>query len=752
MEISEFLNSKETYNKVLEILSEKTGVSPTELASRIKKEKTDDETWSGEILIDGFIAGGSVANILNYLAHGVEPVIRDIDIFYPYTREANIVKNVDGELYDKAYVQDGWVESEMEDFRQAFNTELTIDGDWYGNKWVQPNGDFCLMKSHFRDGIANYVEVHVGSRNVGTNRKMIILKGFDINSCQVGLDLNEKKIVYTDEFCEFLKSRQMKVTIPVNPFQTTIRLHRKIEDMEAYCDFENEVKLLQYVTLCNQNIANRFGSETYEKYLENKDLIDKYYQVIKIEKPIKGKEDPFTHSSYIPSFHIEGKELWVFVPKIKDYELKYFFNEPLALMNYWRTMVEDTISKPKQRKLQKIMDKIYEKGIVKDVNRGGLRNHEWVVKNGENVSETRLSQAFNSNLMIKYENHGIKLLNYIGNTVVHSIQHWVWYNLLVFKNYYDCDFHPKHIDYITEFMDEHRSLRWLFDTKSHKSKQSITLQYHYEMIRKIKSIANKRGDWVIGELENLSFENRTELLNSDNFKEWIEDYLSEREIELSKPLIEPLDLTGFEDIDCVTELITTKDLRSEGTRMGHCVGGYSSAIEGGRSRIFHIECDGIGSTLEVGVISDSIWSNFEFDLGDMRSISDTWKEHIDPHKLRKLQRLDRQLENVRVQRKQHYGRYPEKGNLTPTEKNKEIAEKLVEFISKNSSFMEDMLKDILYKRHLLEMEIRKEVWDWKQEELKTNPNGTITVETFDNADQHEFYIPARRNVPVDELF
>jgi hypothetical protein len=114
--------------------------------------------------------------------------------------------------------------------------------------------------------------------------------------------------------------------------------------------------------------------------------------------------------------------------------------------------------------------------------------------------------------------------------------------------------------------------------------------------------------------------------------------------------------------------------------------------------------------------------------------------------------LDRQLENVRVQRKQHYGRYPEKGNLTPTEKNKEIAEKLVEFISKNSSFMEDMLKDILYKRHLLEMEIRKEVWDWKQEELKTNPNGTITVETFDNADQHEFYIPARRNVPVDELF
>jgi len=62
-----------------------------------------------------------------------------------------------------------------------------------------------------------------------------------------------------------------------------------------------------------------------------------------------------------------------------------------------------------------------------------------MVKKGEKVIETTLKQKINSNLRIKYKNHGIDLINKIGDKKIHDIQHWVWFNLLVHSNYYDCD-------------------------------------------------------------------------------------------------------------------------------------------------------------------------------------------------------------------------------------------------------------------------------------------------------------------------
>jgi hypothetical protein len=777
MDVVKFLESETAFDFVATMLATKHKVDLVELTTKIKTESKEETPWDGEVEIDGFIAGGAVANLLNEFVNHVPAVVRDIDVFHLYNRKPNIVHNVDGDLFDREYIQDGWVESDMEDFRQAFESELTVDGDWYGNKWVQPNGDFCLMKSHFRQGIANYVEVHVGTqkkvKNMRKLKQLIILRGFDINACQVGIDVKNKKVIYTDDFVEFLKSRQMKVTIPVNPIQTTIRLLKKMKDLQCYCDINNEVKLLQYACFCLDNISNRFGSETYEKYLEHKDQLDKVFEIIKIEKPEKTfarqqpLEDPFrmrpSYDGIGNGFHVEGKELWLFAPKLNSYDLDYYFNHPLSLINYWR-MNEDSVSQVKKRKIKKITDYLYSKGVGKyneDTPRYGRRDGD------EYVYEVPLADMLGGrNSIRKYDAHGLHSYGSVAHKLVYRVDHWLWHNLVSHENYFDCDFHESHIEYIDNFMNDHRGLRWLFDATlslynedelpgSHSAGTTSidgTLQGQYNKIRVIKSISNKRGEWIVGELENLQYDKRQKLVQSEDLGKFINDYLDEREKELSLPLVEKLDLSGFEYVDCVTEINTTKDLKSEGTRMGHCVGGYSSAIKDGRSRIFHIECDGIGSTLEVGVTSDSIWPRL--DIGNMREISDSWKEHIDRSRLRRLETLDRQLENTKFSIKQHRGRYPEKGNLNPTETNKEIAKKLVEFITESGTFLEDRIKDILYKRHQMEMEIRKEVWEKEQHKLETNPNGTITVQTFDDADQNlnQHYIPARRNVPIDEIF
>lgn len=726
MDIIDFLESKETYNKVLQIISERTNTNPKELASRVIEEPKETK-------IDGFIAGGSVANVLNYIKHGVEPVIRDIDIFYPHDKNEN----------DKS--ENKWVESEMLDLKGPIDTSLRVDGDWYGNKWVQPNGDFCLMISHSRDGVSNYIKVHVGTENKKINKKMIILRVFDINACQVGLDLKEEKILYTQDFVEFLRSRQMLVTIPVNPFQTTMRLHRKIKDMEAYCDFENEVKMLQYGTLCRENVANRFGSETYEKYLENKEMVDKYFDVTKVKKPKKYRGDNIFEP---PTLYSEGHKLWMFLPKIKKYELDYVFDHPLTLINYWRTFMNPNLGGSKKRKVQKIMDKIFENGVsVKS-----LDDVARPIKPKEGVVQTTLGDKL-SYIIEMCERHDVKFFDKLKDKKIYQINHWVWYNLLMYKKYYDCDFHPKHIDYINSFTEEHMNLRWLFNT----GKSRMTIQEQYENIKTIKSISNQRGQWVIGELENMRHDDRIALSSSDDIGKSLESYLDKIDVNLSKPLVEPLDLSNFEHNGCVRELINTKDLREEGYRMGHCVGGYSSSLESGKSRMFHIECDGIGSTLEVGISgSGSVWPKFE--SAKAREIPQDWEDYSSREDMILLKDYDRKLEMSKFKIKQHYGRYPEKGNLEPTETNKELAESLVEFLNENC--FDVMVKDILWERHELELKIRKEVYEnkTKEENLKkareAKDRGQPVVTVIDYSgwgSNSDYVVPETRNVVVDDV-
>jgi hypothetical protein len=156
---------------------------------------------------------------------------------------------------------------------------------------------------------------------------------------------------------------------------------------------------------------------------------------------------------------------------------------------------------------------------------------------------------------------------------------------------------------------------------------------------------------------------KTQLDNIEITKEWVQSLIDKEKERMAKPLCEPYDLSDFKYKDYVRELTSPLDLKVEGSVMGHCVGGYSNALEDGRSRIFHIEVDGIGSTLELGVCKDNtnnVWRNIDFGIDPKPTLPDYEQEF-----------------NI----KQHYGRYPEKGNKRPTNKNRGIAFKLAYFLA-----------------------------------------------------------------------
>lgn len=91
--------------------------------------------------------------------------------------------------------------------------------------------------------------------------------------------------------------------------------------------------------------------------------------------------------------------------------------------------------------------------------------------------------------------------------------------------------------------------------------------------------------------------------------EWVKGYVADYKSRFSGALVEPIDLLAFEHRASVRELVSDVDLRVEGARMCHCVGGYAGEVKDGYSRIFHIEVNGRHSTLEV--CYGSRWSNSE---------------------------------------------------------------------------------------------------------------------------------------------
>jgi hypothetical protein len=91
--------------------------------------------------------------------------------------------------------------------------------------------------------------------------------------------LLNKKIVYTPEFVDYLETKQLKVSNPCSPIQTSIRLFKKISDLNCYCDIKHEMRFLTVASkrFNNRNITKIVGPETKAKYDKFKNKIQDYF-------------------------------------------------------------------------------------------------------------------------------------------------------------------------------------------------------------------------------------------------------------------------------------------------------------------------------------------------------------------------------------------------------------------------------------------------------------------------------------------
>lgn len=205
----------------------------------------------------GFIAGGSIANIVWELVSGKKAIVNDIDVF----------------------IFDGIINEINPNDRQSLfryqEKESKFWEDYTGMRYSSINKDFYTIESSTHDGMFNHVKYK--SNKPDTD---IILRSFDINSTKVGYSIEEDKVYWTKEFEDFLNSGELKVCNLMTPSHTAIRIVKKSKELDCVLD-KFELDLLRHALewRFNDIIKFKFRERYYSMYNDHIEQLNCYFTI-----------------------------------------------------------------------------------------------------------------------------------------------------------------------------------------------------------------------------------------------------------------------------------------------------------------------------------------------------------------------------------------------------------------------------------------------------------------------------------------
>jgi hypothetical protein len=240
------------------------------------------ETW--KLPKKGFLAGGSISNLIWEEISGNKSIINDIDIFIldEILELQPQVRNK--ELYSFSEKDVVWLE----------------DG-YQGINFIQRNKDHYTIKESTQDGIFNYVKYSSNVTDPG-----IIIRSFDINCTAIGYSIDEDKFYWTKDFEDFLSNGNLKVTNLRTPCHTAIRIVKKQDELNAILD-DFELKILQYTMIRGSSIET-YKINFQERYLN---LFAKY--IDKLSEFFYIKKD-LDLMGYVKYTHNKDVKLWKLLP------------------------------------------------------------------------------------------------------------------------------------------------------------------------------------------------------------------------------------------------------------------------------------------------------------------------------------------------------------------------------------------------------------------------------------------------------
>jgi hypothetical protein len=205
----------------------------------------------------GFIAGGSIANLVWELVSGNKAVVNDIDVFI-----------FDGAI-DKIDTDDKTLLFRYQEKETKFWEDYT------GMRFSSINKDFYTIVSSEHDGMFNKIKYK--SNKVDTD---LILRSFDINCTKVGYSIEEDKVYYDKDFEEFLQTGELKISNLMTPSHSVIRIVKKKKELN--CKLEKfELDLLRHSLewRFTDIIKIRFRERYFEMFKEYSEDLKEYFNI-----------------------------------------------------------------------------------------------------------------------------------------------------------------------------------------------------------------------------------------------------------------------------------------------------------------------------------------------------------------------------------------------------------------------------------------------------------------------------------------
>lgn len=476
---------------------------------------------------DVFLTGGAVAAVILEKLKGIPAVINDIDLFYyQFTAKDN------GSLYS----------------------------DMYENM-IEENFHFRIERVRER-GLLNLVKIEPGEKF----KWECVLNSFDLNYAKVGIVLAEKKLIFNQEFLDFIENRLVKVSEDSEddfPLTTFIRGIHKAKDFKGSFYLGDSVR--KYIISLRQTVFEE-GVRSFKVVHDRNDLDDNCELVTKKRWEHWNKNPDML----LPWYSISGEnEITLHPPKEAWFD---FFTWIFA------------------EEYQKMGSEYFWQNNYGTLSNYLCDNYEFFIKQNKTYF-ARMKLVFSANLFPTGREWA---------TLFNAQEE----KLDMFRH----DFSLNTLNNVKEFLRTHESLK----------KLCFHLMYdcHYSVQETLEFIQYTKGQTLtyIGMIETMGAELfdpsiRTtnsvrskafgQVLKNKNYDE-INALLSEfyKEDLVKNILIEPLHIGPFAMM--VEEVCTVPRIKEEGLNMRHCVAGYSEKVRRKECRIFHIEVDGHKSTLEVG--------------------------------------------------------------------------------------------------------------------------------------------------------
>jgi hypothetical protein len=291
---------------------------------------------------EGFLAGGSIANLIWEEVSGKEAIINDIDIFILKELQTNMSNMY---LYNKF---------------TAKTVSKEVSEDYNGIRFGYRNQIKYYIEESVREDIFN--KIYYCS---DTKSPQIIIDSFDLNCCQVGYDLSENKFYWSKEFIEFINTGEIKIIDLRTPAHTAIRLAKKKVELGAKVS-EDEFGIAKYV-LKHKNIMNVQKYRFKEKYkIEFEKFSDILGDKFKLDRDLDSEKN-------IKSLYGIEDNIYCLEPigEIMDFKKNSGFM-PDDFMYYYRNIQNEDTKKGIWLNLNLIIDKKFsiseylDKGVSND--------------------------------------------------------------------------------------------------------------------------------------------------------------------------------------------------------------------------------------------------------------------------------------------------------------------------------------------------------------------------------------------------